>query len=93
MASECVRLALGQPTGDALCTECCTKFVEKEGNYNGKTIRKKDVVALERSGTGFVGSGTQIEAKRFEHLGVGSGLADVRGQSAGPSSKFGLVYR
>jgi nitric oxide synthase-interacting protein len=76
-----------------LCMECCTKFVEKDGSYNGKTIRKKDVVALQRSGTGFVGSGTQIEAKRFEHLGIGSGLADVRGQSAGPSSKFGLVYR
>ena len=67
--------------------------MEKDGNYNGKSIRKKDVIALQRSGTGFIASGTQIQAKRFEHLGVGSGAADVRGQSAGASSKFGLVYR
>lgn len=87
------RICVLKPTGDALCGDCCTNFVEKDGNYNGKSIRKKDVIALQRSGTGFIASGTQIQAKRFEHLGVGSGAADVRGQSAGASSKFGLVYR
>eukprot|EP00238_Polyblepharides_amylifera_P001217 CAMPEP_0196571466 /NCGR_PEP_ID=MMETSP1081-20130531/1644_1 /TAXON_ID=36882 /ORGANISM="Pyramimonas amylifera, Strain CCMP720" /LENGTH=295 /DNA_ID=CAMNT_0041888429 /DNA_START=147 /DNA_END=1034 /DNA_ORIENTATION=+ len=78
-------------TGDALCKECCA-MVEKEGNFNGKVVRKRDLIQLQRGGVGYSASGTQVEAKRFSHLGAGSGLCDVRGQHAGPRSAFGLRY-
>mmetsp|Transcript_49142 Transcript_49142/g.93873 ORF Transcript_49142/g.93873 Transcript_49142/m.93873 type:complete len:315 (-) Transcript_49142:258-1202(-) len=87
------RIVVLKCTGDAMCADCCSTFVEKDGNYNGKKVKKKDIIHLARGGTGFIASGTQVEAKRFEHLGVGSGMADVRGQSAGPRSAFGLTYR
>uniref|UniRef100_A0A7S0R794 Nitric oxide synthase-interacting protein zinc-finger domain-containing protein n=1 Tax=Pyramimonas obovata TaxID=1411642 RepID=A0A7S0R794_9CHLO len=90
--SNITRIVVLKTTGDAMCAECCSRFVEKEGNYNGKTVKKRDIIHLQRGGSGFAASGTQVEAKRFEHLGVGSGLADIRGQCAGPRSAFGLRY-
>ena len=67
--------------------------VEKEGAYDGVKIRlDKDVIRLQKGGTGFAGSGTQVESKATFDIGVGSGLADSRGQQRGGGSKFGLKF-
>ena len=50
-------------------------------------MRPKDVVRLERGGTGFAAT-SKVEASTYSLLGVGSGLADRRGQLANGRSKF-----
>ena len=61
------------------------------GVYNGVKVRPKDAVRLERGGTGF--AATQlVESSTYDALGLGNGLAQVRGQNPGPTSKFALKY-
>ena len=79
-------------TGDAISEEAYKRVVEKEGSYNGHTVKPKDVIKLQRGGCGFSASGTQVESKHDFLLGMGSGLADLRGQQRGPVSKFGLRF-
>lgn len=82
-----------KPTGQAMSEEGFKTVVEKEGAYDGVKIRlDKDVIRLQKGGTGFAGSGTQVESKATFDLGVGSGLADSRGQQRGGPSKFGLRF-
>ena len=50
------------------------------------------MIRLQRGGSGFAGSGTQVESKTEVMLGAGSGLADGRGQNRGATSKFGLRF-
>ena len=57
------------------------------GSYNGHRVRPKDAVRLERGGTGFAAT-SKVEASTYSLLGVGSGLADRRGQLANGRSKF-----
>ena len=57
------------------------------GAYNGHKVRPKDAVRLERGGTGFAAT-SKVEASTYSLLGVGSGLADRRGQLANGRSKF-----
>ena len=64
--------------------------VSKEGAWDGKRV--KGAIRLQKGGSGFAGSGTQVESKRDTLLGVGSGLADSRGQRRGGASKFGLRF-
>lgn len=55
-------------------------------------IREKDVIKLQRGGTGFAHhDGDKAESKKFYHLGPGSGLADLRGQHRNAPSRGGLV--
>lgn len=82
-----------KPTGQAMSEEGFKAVVEKEGAYEGvKICLDKDVIRLQRGGTGFAGSGTQVESKATFDLGVGSGLADSRGQQRGGASKFALRF-
>lgn len=80
-----------KPTGDAMSEEGYKTTVEKDGSYNGVSIRPKDVIKLQRGGTGFAGSGTQVESKAEFALGIGGG-GDLRGQNRGSQSKFGLRF-
>lgn len=81
-----------KPTGDALSEEGYKTVVEGEGAYNGTPIRpNKDVIRLQKGGTGFAGSGTQVESKVEFEMGVG-GTGALRGQSRGGQSKFGLRF-
>jgi len=80
-------------TGDAISEECYKRFVAKDGVYNGVKIKPKEVIRLQRGGTGFAGSGSQVEAKRYAPVGLGSGLADSRGQNRAAGSRFGLTFR
>lgn len=48
--------------------------------------------APQRGGTGFAAHDKELQAKKRFLLGPGSGLADLRGQHAGPTSKFGLRF-
>jgi hypothetical protein len=101
------RIVVLKCTGDALCEECYTRFVQPDGAcdcgaglrgmglsthllagvYDGHKVRAKDVVRLERGGTGFAAT-SKVEASSYSLLGVGSGLADRRGQLANGRSKF-----
>ena len=102
------RIVVLKCTGDALCEECYTRFVQPDGArgcgaglvvrrgtehpssagvYDGHKVRPKDVVRLERGGTGFAAT-SKVEASTYSLLGVGSGLADRRGQLANGRSKF-----
>ncbi|KAK3240682.1 hypothetical protein CYMTET_49493 [Cymbomonas tetramitiformis] len=77
-------------SGDAICEGCYTKCVKPDGEYDGHRVNPKDVIKLNRGGTGFIGSGESVISKKSMPLGVGSGAGDIRGQSAGPTSAFGL---
>ena len=79
------RVVVLQPGGDATCEACYTRFVAPDGSYDGRAV--KAVIRLERGGTGFAAT-SAVEAKTYAPLGVGSGLADNRGQHAGGRSKF-----
>ena len=81
-----------KPTGDAISEERYKKTIEKDGVYEGVKIRpEKDVIRLQKGGTGYAGSGTQVESKAEFALGVGAG-GEARGQSRGGQSKFGLRF-
>ena len=73
--------------------ETYRKCVKPDGHYSGIKIREKDVVELQKGGTGFAAhDGEKAQATSFWHLGPGSGLADLRGQHQGGPSKGGLVF-
>jgi nitric oxide synthase-interacting protein len=81
-----------KPTGTAMSEEGFKRVVEKEGAYDGVKIRlDKDVIKLQKGGTGFAASGTQVESKANFDMGL-SGGAELRGQSRGGQSKFGLRF-
>ena len=79
------RVVVLQPGGDCTCEACYTRFVAQDCAYDGRPV--KGVIRLERGGTGFAATST-VEAKVYAPLGIGSGLADNRGQHAGGRSKF-----
>lgn len=69
------------------------KCVKPDGHYDGILIKEKDVVKLQRGGTGFAANdGEKARASSFWYLGPGSGKADLRGQHQGAPSKGGLVF-
>jgi len=81
-----------KPTGTAISEEGFKRVVEKEGAYDGVKIRPdKDVIKLQKGGTGFAASGTQVESKANFDMGLAGG-AELRGQSRGGQSKFGLRF-
>ena len=78
------------PSGDAISEEAYKMVVAKEKSFDGKKV--KGVIKLQKGGSGFAGSGTQVESKSYKMLGAGSGLADSRGQQRGGASRFGLKF-
>jgi nitric oxide synthase-interacting protein len=81
-----------KPTGDVILEATYKKLIKPDGRFNSTKIRERDVVKLQRGGTGFAAhDGDKTESKKFFHLGPGSGLADLRGQHRGAPSRGGLA--
>lgn len=66
--------------GHVFCKKCSDKFmaVDKVCLVCNKGCKRRDLVNLEKGGTGFAGHGDSLEATEFKHLGSGSGLGLVR---------------
>lgn len=78
------------PSGDAVSEEAYKVVIAKDGAHDGKKV--KSAIRLQKGGSGFAASGTQVESKKAFMLGAGSGLADSRGQHRGGASRFGLKF-
>ena len=82
------------PVGDVVLWETYEKYIQPEGQYNGTSVDREDVIELQKGGTGFAKhDGEAIQSSKFWHLGPGSGKQDLRGQHQGAQSKGGLVFR
>ncbi|KAL4451668.1 hypothetical protein ABPG75_007330 [Micractinium tetrahymenae] len=86
------RLVVLKPTGDVVLQETWDKCIKPDGHYGGKEVTEGDVLELQRGGTGFAEHDRDLQAKKRFLLGPGSGLADLRGQLGGGTSKFGLRF-
>lgn len=66
--------------GHVFCKKCGDKFVavDKVCLVCNRECKERNLVCLEKGGTGFSGHGDNLEAKDFKHLGSGSGLGLVR---------------
>ncbi|KAK1414147.1 hypothetical protein QVD17_29888 [Tagetes erecta] len=66
--------------GHVFCKKCAEKFVavDKVCLVCNKGCKERNLINLEKGGTGFAGHGDKLEAKEFKHLGSGSGLGLVR---------------
>lgn len=66
--------------GHVFCKKCAEKFVavDKVCVVCDKPCKGRNLVNLEKGGTGFAGHGDKLEANDFKHLGSGSGLGLVR---------------
>ncbi|KAI0527082.1 hypothetical protein KFK09_002680 [Dendrobium nobile] len=66
--------------GHVFCKKCADRFIAKDKFclVCNKECREKNLVFLEKGGTGFAGHDEHLEATEFKHLGSGSGLGLVR---------------
>ena len=66
--------------GHVLCKKCAEKFVavDQACVICSKKCKEKDLVELEKGGTGYAGHGENLSAVAFKHLGSGSGAAKLR---------------
>ncbi|XP_010533857.1 PREDICTED: nitric oxide synthase-interacting protein [Tarenaya hassleriana] len=66
--------------GHVFCKKCADKFmpVDKVCLVCNKSCKERNLVNLEKGGTGFAGHDERLEAKDYKHLGSGSGLGLVR---------------
>ncbi|KAG9143433.1 hypothetical protein Leryth_027201 [Lithospermum erythrorhizon] len=66
--------------GHIFCKKCADKFmaVDKVCLVCNKPCKERNLVNLDKGGTGFSAHGDKLEAKDFKHLGSGSGLGLVR---------------
>lgn len=86
------RLVCLRPTKDVVLFDTYKKFIMPNGSHNGCKIFETDVIELQKGGTGYVAhDGNMIRGSKHTYLGLGSGLADLRGQHSGSGAKAGLV--
>ena len=66
--------------GHVFCKKCADKFmvVDKVCLVCNKGCKERNLVKLEKGGTGFAGHGDHLQATSFKHLGSGSGLGLTR---------------
>ncbi|KAG0479217.1 hypothetical protein HPP92_010075 [Vanilla planifolia] len=66
--------------GHVFCKKCAVRFIAKDKFclVCNKECKEKNLIDLEKGGTGFAGHGDHLEATDFKHLGSGSGLGLVR---------------
>lgn len=66
--------------GHVFCKKCADKFmaVDKVCLVCNKPCKERNLVNVEKGGTGFAAHGDRLEARDFKHLGSGSGLGLVR---------------
>ncbi|XP_012681396.1 nitric oxide synthase-interacting protein [Clupea harengus] len=60
-----VPCVLLRPSGAVVTLECVEKLIRKDmiDPINGEKLKEKDIIVLQRGGTGFAGSGVQLKAK------------------------------
>ncbi|KQK22292.1 E3 ubiquitin-protein ligase CSU1 [Brachypodium distachyon] len=66
--------------GHVFCKKCSDKFLatDKVCLMCNKPCKERNLVPLEKGGTGFAAHDDRLEAKNFKHLGSGSGLGLVK---------------
>ena len=83
------RVVVLKPSGVAMLESSYKRFVEPDGSYEGRRVRPKDVIRLQKGGTGFAGGGASVEAKAHHMHGLGTATCPLRGTGAALSN-FGL---
>ncbi|XP_063797788.1 nitric oxide synthase-interacting protein [Pseudophryne corroboree] len=65
MLGNSVPCAVLRPSGAVVTLECVEKLLKKDMTdpVSGDKLSEKDIIVLQRGGTGFSGSGVQLEAK------------------------------
>ncbi|KAM5131824.1 nitric oxide synthase-interacting protein isoform 1-T2 [Mantella aurantiaca] len=65
MLGNSVPCAVLRPSGAVVTLECVEKLIKKDMTdpVSGDKLTEKDIIVLQRGGTGFSGSGVQLEAK------------------------------
>lgn len=85
------RVVVLKPCGAVVLEETWRRCIKPEGSYNGVKVDESDILELQRGGTGFAEHDKDaLQAAKYFAVGVGSGLADLRGQNATGGSLFGL---
>lgn len=80
--------------GDVVLHETWKSCIAPEGHFNGAKLRDRDVIELQRGGTGYAAhDGDKAQASKYWQMGPGSGRADLRGQHRGARSLGGLVMQ
>ncbi|XP_068645973.1 E3 ubiquitin-protein ligase CSU1-like isoform X1 [Aristolochia californica] len=66
--------------GHVFCKKCGDRFIAKDNVclVCNKECKERNLVCLEKGGTGYSGHGDHLDATDFKHLGSGSGLGLVR---------------
>ncbi|KAJ6804704.1 nitric oxide synthase-interacting protein [Iris pallida] len=66
--------------GHVFCKKCSDRFLasDKVCLVCSKECKERNLISLEKGGTGFSGHDNHLEATDFKHLGSGSGLGLVR---------------
>ncbi|XP_066352740.1 E3 ubiquitin-protein ligase CSU1-like [Miscanthus floridulus] len=66
--------------GHVFCKKCSDKFLVKDKACLecSKPFKERNLVPLEKGGTGFAAHDERLEARDFKHLGSGSGLGLVK---------------
>ena len=85
-------LVVLKPLGVIMKMKTYESLVKPDGIYEDKKIAPKDVLDVQKGGTGFASHDRHAQSNKHFAVGIGSGLADVRGQGGGGGSKFGLRY-
>lgn len=62
--------------GHVYCKKCTDQFVaaDRQCMVCNTACKRKNLVVLEKGGTGFSGHGDELEAKSFKHVGSGTGM-------------------
>ncbi|XP_072283073.1 nitric oxide synthase-interacting protein [Pyxicephalus adspersus] len=65
MLGNSVPCAILRPSGAVVTLECVEKLIKKDMTdpISGEKLTEKDIIVLQRGGTGFSGSGVQLQAK------------------------------
>ncbi|KAJ1131918.1 hypothetical protein NDU88_010248 [Pleurodeles waltl] len=65
MLGNSVPCAVLRPSGAVVTLECVEKLIKKDMQdpINGESLSEKDIIVIQRGGTGFAGSGVALEAK------------------------------
>ena len=85
-------LVVIKATGAVMKKKTYETLVKPDGVYEGSKVSPKDVFDLQKGGTGFAAHDRTSQSKKHFAVGIGSGLADVRGQSGSSVSRFGLKF-
>ena len=61
-----VPCAVLRNTGNVVTMDCVEKLIKKDMlcPFTGEKLKEKDIIAIQRGGTGFAGSGIELSAKK-----------------------------